>query len=340
MSAPILIVGVGGLGGTIAGHLVEAGRPVVAWTRNPEVAAATARDGLRLLGVGGERTVAAQAVTALDSGARFPLIVLATQPPHVEAAAHQALPHLADGGALVCLQNGLCEGRVAVIAGPERVLGCVVAWGASSPEPGVFERTSAGGFVVGHPQGQDDPRLAALAHALEPVGPVERTDNLTGVRWSKLAINCTISSLGTLGRDRLGVLMRRVSVRQLALALMAECVAVAEAEGVRLEKVSGTLDLPWLTRSTRGPSSWVRHGVLLGVGTKYRRLRSSMLGAIERGREPAVDFLNGEVSERGARHGIATPVNERVRVEVHRLARGEVQGGPALLDDLARELLR
>jgi 2-dehydropantoate 2-reductase len=37
-----------------------------------------------------------------------------------------------------------------------------------------------------------------------------------------------------------------------------------------------------------------------------------MLSAIERGREPSVDFLNGEVIDRGRRHGLRVRTNEHV----------------------------
>jgi alpha-L-fucosidase 2 len=37
---------------------------------------------------------------------------------------------------MICLQNGLCEERIARIAGPERTFGGIVAWGASMVEPG------------------------------------------------------------------------------------------------------------------------------------------------------------------------------------------------------------
>ena len=50
-----------------------------------------------------------------------------------------------------------------------------------------------------------------------------------------------------------------------------------------------------------------------------------MLSAIERGRPPAVDFLNGEVVDRGARHGIPTPVNAEAQRMVHAIARGEMK---------------
>jgi 2-dehydropantoate 2-reductase len=57
-----------------------------------------------------------------------------------------------------------------------------------------------------------------------------------------------------------------------------------------------------------------------------------MLAAIERGRTPAIDFLNGEVVSRGARHGIATPVNARIVDTVWKIARGELKSSRETLD--------
>src|SRR5205807_745333 len=57
------------------------------------------------------------------------------------------------------------------------------------------------------------------------------------------------------------------------------------------------------------PSLAYKHSVLLAVGLKYRRMRSSMLYALERGRPPEIDFLNGEIVRRGAALGVRTPVN-------------------------------
>jgi 2-dehydropantoate 2-reductase len=241
---------------------------------------------------------------------------------------------------MVCLQNGLCEERVAAFAGADRVAGAIVAWGATQVSPGVVDRTSAGGFSVGRLDGAPDPVVEALGRVLESIGPVQLTANLRGARWSKLAINCAISGLGTLGGSRLGALLRHRFVRRLALELMTEAVEVARREEVVLEKVSGTIDLEWiaLTASERraaGSAGLVaKHGLLLAVGSRYRRLRSSMLAAIERGRAPAVDFLNGEVTARAARHGLDAPLNAAVQRGVHDLAAGRRRPGLDLLRTL------
>ena len=352
----LLVVGCGGIGGVVAAHLFEQGHDVTALTTNAIIADAINAGGFRLRGDGSPGVVRGRAVTALPKNTPpFDYILLATQPPQVEDAARGVLAHLSFSGAMVCFQNGLCEERIAAIAGPDRTLGAIVAWGASMVDPGVYDRTSAGGFVIGRmpfksPQIEGDPsdqpsyrtpdleaasdaRVEELARILEAVGPTTTSSNLAGARWSKLAINCAISSLGTLGGDRLGVLMRHRHVRRLALEIMTETVAVARALDIRLEKVSGTLDLDWiaLTDSERvsagSPGLFAKHALLLAVGARYRRLRSSMLAAIERGRPPAVDFLNGEVVTRGAALGIPTPINAAIRDQVFEIARGRATPG-------------
>lgn len=263
----------------------------------------------------------------------YDFILLATPPNGVEVAARDTAHLLAPEGAMVVLQNGLCEERVAGVVGEDKVLGAIVAWGASSPETGVYERTSSGGFALGALSGGEDPRLSRLAEVLRAVTPVAFTGNLRGARWSKLAINCAISTLGTVGGSRVGPLLRHRFIRRLAMEVFTEVFRVARAEDVKLEKVASTVDLEWLTlkeseRHARGSLSLVgRHALLLAIGARYRRLRSSMLAAIERGREPPVDFLNGEVVQRGKTHGIPVPVNELLREAVHAMARRELTPG-------------
>lgn len=343
----VLVVGVGGIGGVLTAHLARARseqcEAIVALSTNEQIVHAIERDGMRVRGSGEPFSVRARVVHEIPKSERpFDLVLLATQPPQVEDAARKALPFLAADGAMVCLQNGLCEQRIERIAGPSRVLGAVVAWGASMLEPGSYERTSSGGFTLGRPDGSDDDRVHTLASILDCVGPVKLTSNLAGVRWSKLAINSAISTLGTLGGDRLGPLLRRTIVRRLALEIMSETVEVARVEGVRLEKVAGTLDLDWLALTPaerRGALSIaLKHALLIGVGAKYRRMRSSMLSAIERGRVPAVDFLNGEVVSHGAARSVNTPVNARATERVHALARGEAKPGFDQIEALARDV--
>jgi 2-dehydropantoate 2-reductase len=331
-------MGCGGIGGVLTAALAESGQEVTAVTTNREIFTRVKEHGLRVAGDGPTRTVRVDVSLGVPEGKTYDYVLLATQPPQVEEAARTAVGVLTQEGAMVCLQNGLCEARIAPIAGADRVVGAVVGWGAAMPEPGLYERTAPGGFTIGYgdgtPFGADHDDLVT---ALEAVGPVEVTQNLKGKRWSKLAINCCISTLGTIGGDRLGALMQHRHVRRLGLEIMTEVVAVARKESVKLEKVAGTLDLSWIALSddekaaAGSPSLVAKHGLLLAVGFRFRRMRSSMLSAIERGRTPAVDFLNGEVVTRARAHGIDAPVNSLVHRIVWEIAEGKKRPSMDLL---------
>jgi 2-dehydropantoate 2-reductase len=335
-----LLVGAGGIGGVVGSLLCATPADLTVLTTNLAIGGALRERGFRLRGDDAGRGGRPQAVVSVAPDTRdFDWVLLAVQPPQVESAARSVLSALAPHGQLVCFQNGLCEERVAALVGSERVVGAVVAWGASMLEPGMYERTSAGGFSLGVLPGGEAARLPELARLLEVVGPVTITQNLAGVRWSKLAINCAVSTLGTLGGERLGALLRLRFVRRLALEVVTEAVLLARAEQVRLEKVAGTVDLEWLVlgagdRQKGSMSLAAKHALILAVGARYRRMRSSMLAALERGREPAVEFLNGEIVARAERHGLPVPVNTRARELVWAVSRGERASSRALLREL------
>ena len=337
----VLMMGCGGIGGVVAANVIEHGYDVVAITHNAAITDAINSRGFQVRENERWRKVRARAWTAIppDAGL-FDFVFLATQPPQVTEAAQSAAPFLRASGAMLCFQNGLCEQYIAPLIGTDRTVGAIVAWGSSMTAPGVYDRTSGGGFVLGRLDGVVDDRFGPLAQLLGTIGPVEITRNLQGARWSKLAINCAISSLGTIGGRRLGRLIRYRFVRRLALEVMTEAVAVARRLKIHLEKISGTVDLEWLALTPAdvdgpgSPSLMAKHALLLAVGAKFRRLRSSMLLAIERGREPAVDYLNGEVVRRGAALDVPVPINSRVQELIRDIWQRRRQPSPALLRQL------
>src|SRR5271155_2256345 len=117
----LLVIGCGGIGGIVAAHLFEQGHDVTALTSNPLIYDAVNEHGFRVRGDGSPGTVRGRVVSVLpESTVPFDFVLLATQPPQVEDAARKALPVLSPSGAMVCFQNGLCEQRIAAIAGPDR----------------------------------------------------------------------------------------------------------------------------------------------------------------------------------------------------------------------------
>lgn len=59
------------------------------------------------------------------------------------------------------------------------------------------------------------------------------------------------------------------------------------------------------------------------VGFKYRRIKSSSLQSLERGRKTEIDFLNGYISDKGKLFGVKTPVNDAVWTMVQEIEDGQ-----------------
>jgi 2-dehydropantoate 2-reductase len=346
----VLIQGVGGVGGVIAARLLVAGARPTLVTGNPNIAAALNQRGIGLDEHGATRwiplAVPATAEVTPESGP-YDALLLVTQSTTMEAALRTSKNCLAPDGVVVCLQNGLPEERAAALVGAERVVGGVVSWGASMVQPGRYRQTSSGGLQLGRPGGPPDAVVERLVDYLAPVGKVRTTDNLAGVRWSKLALNSAITTLGAVGGERLGEIVRHHYVRRLALEIFTELVAVAHGLDIPLAHVSGTFSLESIALPRHADGTplglrdlWWRHAMLLAVGMKYRRVRSSMLYALERGRPPEVDYLNGEIVRRAEALGLQAPVNRRLTELVHSIAAGERKPSMGLLAAVYADLIR
>jgi 2-dehydropantoate 2-reductase len=325
MKTKVAVIGCGGIGGVIAANLTKAGVDVTPVVGNPQMAQKMAARGLRVIELDGtEWSVApprAPIVELAESDGPFDLVVVATQNPALERALNSARSHLLANTTIVTCQNGLPEPRAIRLLG-ERVVGCVVGWGASMVEPAVYQRTSRGSLQLGRASA-NGPDPAPVAELLSAASPTVVVDDFTGVRWSKLAINCVTTTLGAVGGVPLGRLLAHRPIRRLGLELFAEVAEVAKKEGVRLQPIGGTLDIDKIaiTEAERqlafgSPSLAYKHSLLLAVGLKYRRMRSSMLYALERGRPPEIDYLNGEIVRRAEAHGITVPVNAALVAEV------------------------
>lgn len=338
-SPRILIVGCGGIGGVLGATLLRRGWAVHIATTNAAVRRAWMTTGPYLQGNRLGIALAGKYLADRASAApgKFDFIFVAVQPPQMETVGLELSGKLSAAGRVVCLSNGWCEPLLSRHVEATRLIGAVVTWGARMRRPGHYERTSHGGFLVGSFSPQFDPGLQATRALLNVVAPAQITHNLKGARFSKLAINCAISALGTIGGDSLGRLLRRKQIRSLGIELIREAVQVAHADRVQLEQV-GPIDLSKLVALDQewfGPQ--LQHGLLLLVGARYRKLRSSMLSALERGRAPAVEFLNGEISRRGQALEVQTPYNMAATAIIWAIARGELAAGPGAIDQLERQ---
>lgn len=335
----ILLMGCGSVGGVIGGGLLREGYDVSIVTHNETITERINKKGIRLITPVGEWTVKAQAFSGLESvQGPFDTVLLAMKATDVEQAARGLGSYLADGGYVVTLQNGIVEDRIGDILGRDRVIGALVGWGATMRTPGEYEMTSHGETVIGELDRRETSRVERLRQILESATPTTISSNIYGVLWSKLAINCTITALGAVTGQLLGEMLRQGRIRRLALNITSEVVDVAEAHDVELEPVGGTLDVhrlylpPNRRRGGLRLNAVLKHAIMLVVGLRFRRLKSSMLQSLERGRRPEIDFMNGYVVERGQEVGVPTPVNELLTTLIREIESGKRPIHPSNLE--------
>ncbi len=315
----IVVIGAGAVGGVIAAHLVEGGYDVELVCKYREVVESIENHGLRVEGIKGNLITYPTAVIDISQISDRPdVVLLATKAQDVENATLAVLPYLHDDTMVVSLQNGICEDKIAEIVGTERTIGCVVEWGSTLLGAGRMEVTSDGRFVVGELNKETTHRLFLLKSILEKTFPVDITNNIWGALYSKLIVNSCTTTLGALTGLTLGELLKMNVARKIFLRILTEAVNVARASGIRLEKIGGKINPYELALIDDEPNrrfslSLLKKHLIVGlVGFKYRKLKSSSLQSLERGRKTEVDYLNGYIVRRANEYNVAVPTNLRL----------------------------
>ncbi len=337
----LLIQGIGGIGGVLAGELWRAGLRPTLVTGNVDIARAMGERGLTVKTPSRSFAVHPPAyaqVSDIPLERRFDAALLITKANTALDAARQALPRLKEGACVVSLHNGIVEDDLAAELGPERVMSAIVGWGGTMHAPGVVERTGPGKIHLGELDRPASGRARVLGRLLQAASPVDVNDNMRGVLWSKLAINAAITSLGALAGRSLGELLKARVARQAFLGVYAEVLDTAWALGVVLEPVAARPELFYLAKDASWARRLVKDSLVRVVGHKYRLLRSSMLQSLERGRPTEVEFLNGYVMRKAIELGRQVPYNRAVTRMIHEIENGQRQSDPRNLKELV-ELL-
>ena len=327
-----LVVGIGALGGLIAARLRAAGAPVGLATRDRESADRLRATGLRAMGLGGEARVEDLDVAPTETyrpADAFELIVLATKAREAVELAPRLAELLAPDGTLLPIQNGGVARSIADRLGDPRVLGGLSNLGATALAPGTFAQRNAGHLLIRELAGGQSPRAARVQAWLGQAVPVRVTPNLEGAVWSKLLVNCSVTTLGAVAGLTMRQYLGAPCGRALFEATYDEALRVARASGARLEPMLVEPAPP----ARPGPAyeNWLT-GVLAGYGD----VKPSMLQDLEHGRPTEIDFINGHVVDRGRRLGVAVPVNAAIVETVHALSRGALVPSPHLLGQVLR----
>lgn len=202
--AKVGIVGTGAMGSVYAALMADAGHDVLAvdtWVDHVE---AINRDGLRVEGASGDRTVRIEATSDAAAVAGRDLVIIATKLDGVEAAVQAVAPGLGPQTAVLSMQNGLGGPDLAAeVLGPDRVsIGVVGGFGASMKGPGHAHHNGMEFVRLGEYAGQAGARLEVIAEIWSSSGfRVLTFDDIHRMVWEKLICNaaysgpCTITGL-------------------------------------------------------------------------------------------------------------------------------------------------
>jgi len=333
-----LIVGIGALGGTIAARAVRAGLPVRLAARNTDSAEALRRSGLRVTGTGGELRTDAIDVAGIEEyekGGQFDLILLATKAQDALEVAPHVLGLLAPGGVILPIQNGGVARVLANGLGEERILGGFSNLGATMVEPGVYEQKNAGHLVIGELAGGVSERVERVAHALGRAIEVKVSSNMTGAIWSKLLINCSVTTIGAICSQTMRQYMETKAGKKVFRRTYEEALSVALATGTRPERLAVDPIPPgWASNVAveERYESWVEAMIAF-----YGDVKPSMLQDFERGRKTEIDFINGYVVTLGHASGVPVDMNTKITGLVRQIERGDLQPTPDRMNDLAAQ---
>lgn len=291
----VAVMGAGAVGCFYGGMLARAGHQVTLIGRPAHVQAVQAQ-GLRMDTRMFDERVPMAASTEAGAVAGADVVLLCVKSSDTETAGEQMRPHLAPGALVLCLQNGVdnAERLRAVLTGHE-VAAAVVYVATEMAGPGHLRHNGRGELVI-----EPAARSEAAAQALTAAGvPTEISDNVRGALWAKLVLNCAYNALSAVGRIVYGELVQRPGVPEVMRDVVAECLAVARADGVN---VPGDVEAAVRRIAETMPGQY-----------------SSTAQDLMRGKPSEIDFLNGYVARRGDALGVPVPAN-RVLWAVVRLA--------------------
>ena len=293
----IAIVGCGAMGSIYAGLMADAGNEVWAIDTWKDHVDAINRDGLRVEGASGDRTV--KSIRATTDGAEVgvcDLVIVATKASGVAAAARTALGLTGPDTVILTIQNGLgAADRIAeAIPTSQVMLGVVGGFGASMRGPAHAHHNGMELVRLGEMDGGETDRLAEVVKVWEGSGFAARGfPDIHQMIWEKLICNCAFSGPCGITGLTVGQVIAHPDAWKIASSCAAEADTVARTKGIRL----GFEDVEDYVRT---------------FGSKIPDSKPSLLQDQEARRPSEIDAINGAIPVEAAKVGLAAPINATV----------------------------
>lgn len=325
----IAIMGAGSLGTILGAYITKAGYQVDLIDAYKEHVDALNEKGAHVVGTV-DFVQKVHAITPDQMEGVYDLIIYMAKQTYNDTAIPQIAAHIDENSTVCVCQNGIPEYAVSAVIGEERVVGAPVGWGATFQGPGCSALTTTEGrlnFTLGSMDGSVSDRVLKAKEVLESMGEVVVSQNLLGLRWTKLLMNATFSGLSTaLGTTFGGVLDDDVAMG-LILKIGKECIDVAAESGITMEPYEG-YDFYQAFKRGNKETNEASIKLIREIWTPHYKLTASMAQDLLKGRRCEIYDINGVVCETGRKCGIPTPVNDVIVKVVAGIQDGKYEYSP------------
>ena len=296
------VLGAGAMGCLWACSLASAGNAVRLLLREPPACGSDASitliphpaDGLR------EETLLVPVwLEAARDNAPIARLLACTKAPDLLPALEHIAPRIADGAAVVLLQNGM--GFHAAVASllPRARIFCALSTEGAYREGSLHVRHAGSGETLlgAFPDSADCGATELMGELGRGFLPVRAIEDIIPALWAKLAVNCAINPLTALHGCSNGELLDRPTLRGEFDALCAEIAAVLAGLGHPGLAATVAADATRVARATAAN-------------------RSSMRQDLEAGRRSEIGFITGFLCQQAQAAGLPCPLNEALLTAV------------------------
>jgi 2-dehydropantoate 2-reductase len=339
MPERILVWGAGAIGGSVGAWLRRAGHDITFVDVVAEHIAAIRTNGLQITGPVEQFSVTAPAFTPCElnelSGT-WQRIFLAVKAQHTEAATRALMPHLAQNGYVLSLQNGLNELIIQRIIGRDRTIGAFINFGADWMAPGEIMFGNRGAVVLGELDGAMTPRLEALHAVMRDFEPEAiTTPHIWSYLWGKLGYGAMLFAQA-LGQKGIGDCLARPELLPLWRRLGEEAIVVARAEGIEPRGFNG-YDVAAFAPGASEDAARQSVAAMVAFNSTSAKTHSGVWRDLAiRKRRTEVDVQIAPIAEIGERHGIDCRATRKLVAMIHEVEDGRLP----MTDDNLLELAR
>lgn len=289
----VSIIGAGAMGGSYASMFYHWNPRCISFVASGSRLERLRREGLTVNG----RHLAIPVLAPEDLSPPSDLVIVAVKHQHLDQAVAEMKNRVGADTIILSVMNGIeSEEKIGAASGMDKVLYAVSVGIDAQREGSRIQYTNQGRIFFG--EARNEPPLSERVRRVQALFDqagiaYETPPDMIRTLWWKFMINVGINQPSAVLRAPYAVFQTSAEARSLMNAAMREVIALAAKLGISL--------------SEEDIENWDK--VLAGLNPEGK---TSMLQDVEAGRKTEVEMFAGKMIELGRRHGVPTPVNQKL----------------------------